>query len=237
MVSLSTYCQNATQVVFKRLNLLIWFASCWLAAAMPAGAARIELDVQDREGHGVADVVVVALLQVATPAVAAPTSRGPAIMDQVGRRFVPHVLVVQTGTSVAFPNSDSVAHQVYSFSTPKRFQLSLYRGHAHPPLVFDQPGLVVLGCNIHDDMLAYIYVTPSPYFAKTAADGKLVLDDLPTGSFELRLWNPRFNEPEAQLNRAVRLQTGQHLAVSVQLTRPLAPEPRPKSTKPGWNDY
>lgn len=223
--------------MFKRLNLLLWFACCWLAAATPVWAARIELDVLDHEGHGVADVVVVALLQNATATAGAPASRSPAIMDQAGRQFVPHVLVVQTGTPVAFPNSDSVAHQVYSFSAAKRFQLSLYRGHAHPPLVFDQPGLVVLGCNIHDDMLAYIYVTPSPYFAKTAADGKLVLDDLPAGNYELRLWNPRFNEPQAELTRAVRLQTEQRLALNVRLTRALAPEPRPKPAKPGWNDY
>jgi len=223
--------------VFKRLNLLLWFACGWLAAAMPVGAARVELEVLDREGHGIGDVVVVALPEDATAATGAPASRAPAIMDQAGRQFVPHVLVVQTGTPVAFPNSDSVAHQVYSFSAPKRFQLSLYRGHAHPPLVFDQPGLVVLGCNIHDDMLAYIYVTPSPYFGKSGADGKLVLDDLPPGNYQLRLWNPRFNEPQAELTRVVHLQAEQRMTLSVRLTRALAPQPRPKPAKPGWDDY
>lgn len=222
--------------MYKHLNLLTWFACAGIALASAARASTIELEVLDRDGRGVADVVTVALLQGAAPTVA-PAPRTTAIMDQVERRFVPHVLVVQTGTSIAFPNSDSVAHQVYSFSAPKRFQLALYRGHAHPPLVFDQPGLVVLGCNIHDDMLGYIYVTPSPYFAKSAADGKLVLDDLPAGSYQLRMWNPRFNEPQAELTRVVRLESGQRLAVRVQLTHALAPEPRPKPVKPGWNDY
>ena len=221
----------------NRAKSLLWVTCGCLAAAMPTFAARIELNVHDRDGRGVADVVVVALPENALVASPATRQREPAIMDQVKRQFVPYVLVVQTGTSVAFPNSDTVAHQVYSFSAPKRFQLALYHGHAHPPLVFDKPGLVVLGCNIHDDMLAYIYVTPSPYFGKTDASGKVLLDDLPAGGYELRLWNPRFNEPQSELTRTARLQAEQQLALSIQLTRALAPEPRPKPVKPGWNDY
>ena len=74
---------------------------------------------------------------------------------------------VGVGTRVEFPNNDSVSHQVYSFSPAKRFQLPLYKGEIHPPVTFDQPGLVVLGCNIHDSMVGYIYVTDAPYFGTT----------------------------------------------------------------------
>jgi plastocyanin len=223
--------------VFKSLNLLAWVACGGIVAARSVCAATIELSVLDREGRGIPDVVAVALLRDAPAAVTAASAPAPAVMDQVERRFVPYILVVQTGTSVAFPNSDNVAHQVYSFSAAKRFQLALYRGHAHPPLVFDKPGLVVLGCNIHDDMLAYIYVTPSPYFGTTAADGRLALRGLPAGNYELRLWNPRFNEPQAEITRATELRQEESLALKVQLTRALAPEPRPKPTKAGWDDY
>jgi hypothetical protein len=157
-------------------------------------------------------------------------------MDQVDRQFVPHVLVVRVGTEVAFPNSDTVAHQVYSFSPAKRFQLALYRGHAHPPLTFDKPGVVIVGCNIHDNMLGYIFVTPAPHFGKTDATGKLVLAELPAGEYEVVLWSPRFNEPQAGLTRTLRLAETQQLELPVQLTRALSPEPRPRPTK-SWDDY
>jgi hypothetical protein len=131
-----------------------------------------------------------------------------------------------------------VAHQVYSFSTAKRFQLPLYRGHAHPPLLFDKAGVVVLGCNIHDSMLGYIFVTPAPYFGKTGAAGTLLIDGLPPGQYEVVLWNPRFNEPQPGLTHSVRIdQDKQQLAVSVQLTRALLPVPRPKPAKSNWDDY
>ena len=92
-----------------------------------------------------------------------------ATMDQAHNAFVPHMLIVQAGTSVLFPNSDIVSHHVYSFSPTKTFELPLYKGNAHPPLLFEKPGLVVLGCNIHDSMLGYILVVDTPHFALTDA--------------------------------------------------------------------
>jgi hypothetical protein len=223
--------------VFKTLNSLLLAGCASLVAAWPAFAATIELRVLDRDGRGVPDVVAIASSRDAAPREPAAQLPSPAVMDQIERRFVPYILVIPTGTAVAFPNSDTVAHQVYSFSAARRFQLALYRGHAHPPLIFDKPGLVVLGCNIHDDMLAYIYVTQSPYFGKTGADGRLVLDALPAGDFELRLWNPRFNEPQGELTRSISLRPDERLVLTVQLQRALAPEPRPKPTRAGWDDY
>jgi plastocyanin len=198
-------------------------------------AASINVSVLDRDNRGVGDVIV-----TATPrdgAAAPPASAPRAVMDQVNRQFVPAVLVVRVGTQVAFPNSDTVAHQVYSFSPAKRFQLALYRGHAHPPLLFDKPGLVVLGCNIHDNMLAYILVTPAPYFGKTDASGRLELEGIPAGEYQIELWNPRFNEPDATLTRSIRISDTEPLAIPVRLTRPLSPEPRPRPTKSSWDDY
>ena len=80
-------------------------------------------------------------------------------MDQRNRAFVPHVLIVPVGSSVTFPNGDSVSHQVYSFSPARKFQLPLYRGSPNPPVVFDRAGVVTLGCNIHDPMRGYIFVS------------------------------------------------------------------------------
>jgi plastocyanin len=198
-------------------------------------AASIRVSVLDRDQRSVGDVVVTVTPRASANAASAPAPR--AVMDQVDKQFVPHLLVVRVGTEVAFPNSDTVAHQVYSFSPAKRFQLALYRGHAHPPLTFDKAGVVVLGCNIHDDMLAYIFVTPAPYFGKTDAAGKLILDDLPPGEYEVVLWSPRFNEPQPGLTRSLRLEEAQQFDLSVQLTRALSPEPRPRPAKPSWDDY
>ncbi|HJS21962.1 MAG TPA: methylamine utilization protein [Steroidobacteraceae bacterium] len=198
-------------------------------------AASISVSVLDRDNRGVGDIVVTATPRGST--IPPPASTPRAIMDQVDKQFVPHVLVVRVGTEVAFPNSDTVAHQVYSFSAAKRFQLALYRGHAHPPLVFDKPGVVVLGCNIHDNMLAYIFVTPAPYFGRTDPTGKLELVELPAGEYDVVLWSPRINEPPATLTRSIRLAEAQELPIPVRLTRPLSPEPRAKPPKSSWDDY
>jgi len=97
--------------------------------------------------------------------------------------------VVRTGTAITFPNSDHIRHQVYSFSQAKTFTLKLYSGSPKTPVIFDKPGMVVLGCNIHDNMVAFIGVVDSPYFAKTTDTGSATLN-LPAGRYRLRVWHP-----------------------------------------------
>jgi hypothetical protein len=102
---------------------------------------------------------------------------------------VPHVMVVRTGTTITFPNSDRIRHQVYSFSPAKTFALKLYAGSPKTPVEFDQSGLVVLGCNIHDTMVAFVGVVDSPYFAKTTDSG-IATVNLPAGRYRMRVWHP-----------------------------------------------
>ena len=80
----------------------------------------------------------------------------PAIMNQIDKQFAPHVLVVQSGTDISFPNADNLFHHVYSFSPTKQFELKLYKEFTAEPLRFEQAGIVDIGCNIHDWMLGYI---------------------------------------------------------------------------------
>jgi len=120
---------------------------------------------------------------------AAPSAAATAVIDQVNKRFVPHVSVIRTGTSVTFPNSDHIRHQVYSFSPAKTFSLKLYAGSPKVDVVFDKPGLVVLGCNIHDSMVAFVAVVDSPYFGKITDTGAVTLD-LPAGHYRVRVWHP-----------------------------------------------
>src|SRR5207244_3930054 len=98
---------------------------------------------------------------------------------------------VLVGSPVSFPNRDDVRHHVYSFSPAKRFDLPLYVGTPAKPVVFDTPGVVIIGCNIHDWMVGYIYVSESPYFATTDADGRADLTGLPPGRYTARVWHPQ----------------------------------------------
>jgi plastocyanin len=141
--------------------------------------------------------------------------RKTAVMAQIGRRFVPQVLVVARGTLIEFPNEDAVSHQVYSFSLAKKFQLPLYKGQKPAPILFDQAGLVVLGCNIHDNMVGYIYVTEAPAFGETNASGSFDSPPLASGKYRIDVWSPRIAESvmdgEASLTREVSVDGTMHI--------------------------
>jgi hypothetical protein len=106
---------------------------------------------------------------------------------------------------VHFPNSDNIRHQVYSFSPAKKFELPLYAGSSAPPVTFDKPGVVVLGCNIHDWMIGYVYVSETPFYAKTGAAGAAVLSDMPPGEYTVRIWHPSMDRAEETTSRRVTL--------------------------------
>jgi hypothetical protein len=106
------------------------------------------------------------------------------------------------GTTVIFPNSDNIRHHVYSFSPAKKFELPLYSGLPAEPVVFDKVGFITLGCNIHDWMIAYVAVVPTPYFQVTRQDGRAVLKDLPAGRYTVQVWHPALKgQPEALAQR------------------------------------
>lgn len=158
----------------------------------------------------------------------------PAVMDQHNLAFVPRVLVVGVGTSVEFPNNDSVSHQVYSFSAAKRFRLPLYKGEAHPPVIFDQPGLVVLGCNIHDSMVGYIYVTDAPYFGTTEPAGGLQFKDAPVGDYRIVVWSPFIADVPPSLTRTVHIDDTAPTITRVQLSLALRAQPEPRPRRRDW---
>jgi plastocyanin len=155
-------------------------------------AATVRVFLQDPAGKPVPNVVMV----LTPPATASAPATTQTVLDQIDKTFVPEVLVIRTGTAVTFPNSDSIAHQVYSFSPAKRFALPLYRGKPYPPVVFDQPGVVTLGCNIHDGMVGYIFVTDSPYFGKTDTRGRIEFDSLLPATYQLSIWSPHLIKAE-----------------------------------------
>jgi plastocyanin len=125
-----------------------------------------------------------------------PAPQRAAIMDQKGLRFVPHVLVIQAGTTVEFPNSDPVSHNIFSISEAKRFNLGLYSRGTMRRIKFDRPGVVGLLCNVHLEMAAYIVVVKNPYFAQAGFDGTYWIDDIPAGRHRVRCWHERFPAQE-----------------------------------------
>src|SRR4030095_3076839 len=165
------------------LVALIAFA----ASLAQAQNAEIAASVADERGKPVADAVVIA---VPADGNLRPSAKAvEEVVDQVDKEFIPKVQAVLVGTPVTFPNRDDVRHQVYSFSPARRFELPLYAG-VPQAVVFDKPGVVILGCNIHDWMVGYVYVSESPYFAKTNAEGKALLTDLPPRAYVVRVWHP-----------------------------------------------
>jgi plastocyanin len=158
-----------------------------LALAGQSGAATLEALVAGPGGKALADAAVV--LEPLVPS--RSTGHATASIEQRGTEFIPYVTVAQAGTAIEFPNNDTTKHHVYSFSPAKRFEIKLYAGKPGQPVVFDKAGQVVIGCNIHDWMEAYVLVVDSPYFGKTAADGKAVVANLPAGRYRLQLWHPQ----------------------------------------------
>jgi len=191
-----------------------------LVAAGPLAAApsRLQVNLADPKGRPVADAVV-SLVPLEAPVPAADPARLHEIMQQ-DEEFTPFVTVVQAGSTVVFPNRDKVQHHVYSLSKARKFELPLYNPGQAERLVFDQPGLITLGCNIHDWMLAYLVVVATPYYAQTGAPGSVTVA-APPGRYRLEIWHPRL---ATLLTREITL--GPDEAPPLMLTLQLKPDRR-----------
>lgn len=180
-------------------NLRLLLASALLCAAVPTRAASLQILVQDGSGQPLPGAVV--YLESREAAALAKPLQGAEI-SQANRQFDPRVRVVTLGTSVQFPNRDTVRHHVYSFSEARRFERKLYTGTAAEPVVFDKVGIAVLGCNIHDTMVAWVVVVETPYFGRSGADGKARLDNVPPGNYRLRIWHEAMPVGAAPIDQA-----------------------------------
>jgi plastocyanin len=145
------------------------------------------------------------------------------IIDQIDKEFINHVTPIQVGTAINFPNHDQIRHHIYSLSAAKNFEIPLYKGLPAKPIIFDQAGIVVLGCNIHDQMLAYIVVLDSPYFAASNEQGLASLT-LPVGDYELKFWHRDADQQSKNNKQAFKLEAGQDRKFNHKL-----------NLKPSWN--
>jgi plastocyanin len=193
-----------------------------------AQAADLAIVVQDTAGNRLQDAVILAesVDTRSDSANAGETNPPAATIAQNNKQFEPYVSVIRAGTAVNFPNRDNILHNVYSFSKAKPFQLPLYKDKAPQPVIFDEPGVVILGCNIHDWMVAYVYVADTPHFAKTGADGRAVLTGLSPGSYLIRVWHPRKKRRGSSPERRIRVTTAS--LEPMEFTVALKPEWRPR---------
>jgi plastocyanin len=194
---------------------------CALFFATSCSAADLSVVVRTAAGRPVADAVVT-VYPATDSAASEPRFAWPMRMVQQNLQFSPFVLIVPAGASVAFPNLDKVRHHVYSFSPARPFELKLYGRDETRTVRFDHPGVIALGCNIHDQMIAFIKVVDTPFAAKTGANGEAVLHDLPPGQATMRVWHPYMKPHGAEVVRAITLAKsgGDREAVTAEVRNP-----------------
>ncbi|MBB6254178.1 methylamine utilization protein [Nitrospirillum iridis] len=210
----------------RRLPRLPWIGlACLLGLAVtaPGAAQAVDLAVMvvDAAGHPVADAVVTATPDGPALPPLAPTS--PLVMDQIDETYVPYVMVVPKGGTVTFRNSDLTRHHIYSYSDAAKFEFVL-----SPEQIgqrkFDQTGVVALGCNIHDHMIAHLFVTAAPFATVTGKDGKAKLAGLPATGVMVAAWQPRMKPGATPPQQAV---AASALGAPITLTLPaLLPDTR-----------
>lgn len=167
-----------------------------LAFPFAAIAGDLTVVVKDQHGGPVVDAVVTAQY----PGGKAPAHFSqPLEMNQKNLMFEPFVLVAPVGSDVRFNNEDKVRHHVYSFSPTKKFELKLFGKDQSHLIRFDKAGTVALGCNIHDNMVAFIRVVDAPLAGRTDASGRVVLHGAPAGSVTVAAWQPYLRAPDNQV--------------------------------------
>lgn len=203
------------------LPILRFFCFC-ISAFMAAHCWAHDLKVQviSLDNKPMADTVVYIEASGENPLLPVKV----AIMDQQNKAFVPHVLAVAAGTTVDFPNTDTVNHYVYSFSEIKKFQFKLFKGDLeNHQILLDKPGLITIGCNIHDFMLGYIFVAPTPYVGVTDVKGEVTLKLPDKGEFQLAIWHERANEDLSQITQKIIIESANQ-SVRFRMTKALKPQ-------------
>lgn len=197
----------------------VFLTTALLLFGLPAPTLALELSVTVTD-QGTGKPVTGAVVSLATETEPEPVSTE---IFQKDRAFHPRVLVVPAGSSVDFPNRDNTQHHVYSFSPAKTFNIELYADRPAEPIVFDRPGVVELGCNIHDHMQGFVVVTDSTAVSRTDDSGQTTLvvppASDPSGNVTLRIWHPRLTDNTQPVIRTVTTDS------PVTVTLPLEPEP------------
>lgn len=214
----SCYFHMPTISIHKHSLALLWLIASFVIYlyAGTISAAELSIQLSDSKGHS-AEYAVVSLHPANGSSLQASVGT-TASMNQVERQYQPFVLPIQAGTQVNFPNRDDIKHHVYSFSATKRFELKLYSGENASPVTFNKVGTIPLGCNIHDWMLGFIYVTDTPYFARTDVDGSAVIENIPDGDYMLKIWHPGISNNDEQKAHPITVKKGESQTLNFTLS-------------------
>jgi plastocyanin len=170
-------------------------------AVSPLAAAPLSVRIVDASGRPVRDAVVT--LYPSGSAAHAPRAAARFVITQQKLAFHPFLTIIPVGADVSFPNLDPTKHHVYSFSAAKKFELKLFAKDQSRTVHFDKAGVVALGCNIHDQMSAFIVVTDSAWTARSDARGMVVFADAPKAPGRLTVWHPYLRAAGSELQQAV----------------------------------
>jgi plastocyanin len=213
-------------------KLLSVTAGVFALAASTATAATVDVAVTDANGKPAANAVVTLVLDAAPAPVSHVATR--VVIDQRNETFLPLVVLVRKGGGVVFTNNDTTMHQVYSFSPVKQFQFEIDRGQVSKPVIFDKPGVAAIGCNIHDAMVAYVFVADAPYAAVTDASGHAQIGDVPDGAWHASAWHPQLRVGKQSAPVAVAV-AGRETKLA--LTLPLSGMPMAGMSRMHKSDY
>lgn len=203
--------------LYKTLILATALFCCNAAA----NGNALHIKVQDQATSPLANAVIELITEQPIPL----RNQTQISIAQQGLMFVPFVTAAPINSAIEFPNKDKTRHHIYSFSDAKTFEIQLYADTPEQPVIFDRQGIVVLGCNIHDYMQAYIYIGASPLLAVTDGAGTAVFSDLPAGNYQLKLWHPWQKQPQQITSITLTTNTEQQLTLPVeQKALPTAPK-------------
>ena len=192
-----------------------------LLVATPVAAGELSVRLDDGHGHPAADAVVTLRKEGG----AEPTPRAPAtkIIDQRDETFIPYVEIFRPGDQVVFRNSDRTRHHVYSFAPAKTFEFVIAPGDSSTPVTLDRTGEISVGCNIHDQMITHLYVSDAPWIERSAADGRVVFQGLPAGSYEIDMWHPQLRPGRPGPHQTIAVDDA---PVALTFSLSLLPDPR-----------
>jgi plastocyanin len=208
-----------------------WIVGVGLLFGACASAGELTVRVEDGRSAAVVDAVVTVRGEAEAKRATAPATK---VIDQRGERFLPYVEIFRPGDQVVFRNSDRTRHHVYSFAPAKSFEFVIAPGQSAAPVTLDQVGEIAVGCNIHDPMIAHLYISDATHIAKTGPDGRVVFAQLPEGRYTVEVWHPQLRPGRPEPHQTTTLET-QDATLTFSLT--LLADPRAGVDDPERSRY
>ncbi len=205
-----------------------WVVAVFFACAglvRPVAAAQLSVDLTDDHGKAISDAVVTLALDSAHSTVAVRLPSATHVIDQKDETFIPYVQIFRPGDWVVFRNSDATRHHVYSFSNVKRFDFMLKPGQSSPAILLDKPGIAAVGCNIHDQMATYLFISAVASIALSDEKGHAVFNDIASGNYTVHVWHPQLPPGQVEPTQKVIIAAGPQVS-RLAFTFPLLPDPR-----------